>query len=759
VELLFEGPLQKVKEAAAKGILTWKGKKVVLDPFSSLGFFYEIVPAEDGFFSLIPHITVGSRTEAAATYELVTPLGALQGGIFRLWEDSDLFEQHPSTLSAKALEVLLKEGLSHRFKGDLPRLKPAPLPILKLTDRTGGFANLHLDYGAWGEVGFHDHSPTPEEKYWENDLLETGFRKKLTQGSYYFCSLDQVGTSIAFLLEMGWKVFDCRGKRVIRQGAITCMAEEAPDAMILRGSAQFGDKELPIQDVVGVFERHERWIDLSPHEVGLIELPAAWGMLEDEERMPGGIRVKKSHIGLLEEIATLPASYQKAEWKSVAPAQAFQGTLFTYQQKGLDWLSFLYRAGFSGLLADEMGLGKTIQVLSFLTSREGAVLIVMPVTLISLWAAQLKQFLPGSSFYIHQGSNRLQDLNGQPIILTSYATLRADINLFTQVTFDAVILDEAQMIKNSSTQMAQSVYQLKAKFRLALTGTPIENRVEEIHSIFRFLIPDLLEGDGLSERCFKKLRPFILRRTKQEVGLDLPDKIIQVVGVDPSDEEYALYETLLRKRRTELMAKIVGDGLPSHRMEVLELILRLRQHCCHPCLLDASYTGEARKFTQVLTDLEEAISSGRKVLVYSQFTAVLQLFRQQFQERGWKYAYLDGSTRDREAAVLQFQNDPHICIFLISLKAGGVGLNLQAADYVFLYDPWWNSAAEEQAIDRAHRIGRKGTVIARKYFTHQTIEAKILDLQSKKKAIAESLWDEQETPDTLSFEDLKMLLF
>jgi SNF2 family DNA or RNA helicase len=556
---------------------------------------------------------------------------------------------------------------------------------------------------------------------------------------------------------MGWKVRDFRDKRVVRQSGVNCETEEKPDAILLRGTIQFEDKKLPIQDVVGCFERHERWIDLSPHEVGLIELPPSWESILDEEKTPDGIRVRKAHIGLLDEIAALPPSYQRAEWKDRVPAPAFHGTLFPYQQKGLSWLSFLYQSGFSGLLADEMGLGKTIQVLAFLTIREGPVLIVMPVTLISLWKQQLQTFLPGVDFYVHQGTDRLEDLEGQSIILTSYATLRSDAHLFNQMTFDTVVLDEAQMIKNSTTQIAETVYRLKAKFRLALTGTPIENRIEEILSLFRFLMPNLIEAP-LNERSRKKMQPFILRRTKQDAGLDLPEKIVQVIGVGPSDEEYALYENLLRTKRTELMQKIAEEGLPAHRMEVLELILRLRQQCCHPALLDPSYTGQCLKFEQVLQDLEEVIASKHKVLVYSQFTSMLQLFRKQFEERGWNFVYLDGSTRDRETPVHEFQNNPDVSIFLISLKAGGVGLNLQAADYVFLYDPWWNSAVEQQAIDRAHRVGRKNTVIARKYFTTQTIEAKILDLQAKKSELAEGLWDNEKSSETLSFEQILDLL-
>ncbi len=737
--------VREITEAAAKGGLTWKGKKVVFDPFLKLGFFYEIA-AQGDKFTLTPRIRVGSREEGIESYELMTPLGALQAGTFRLWEDPDQFEIHPVKVSAKELEKLLKEGIPHRFQGEKPRLKPAPLPILKLTDRTGGFAELHLDYGEWGEVPFHNHLPTDEERYWEKDLLETGFKKKFT---FYYCPLDQVGRSIAFLLEMGWKIFDVNQKRVIKQTAVTCRSEDQKDAILLRGTVHFGEKEIAVQDVVGCFEKHERWIDLSPHEVGLIELPPAWEEIAHEEKTAEGIRVRKLHVGLLHEIVALPPEYNWAERKDVEPKAPFQGQLFPYQQKGLSWLLFLYEAGFSGLLADEMGLGKTVQVLAFLTQREGKVLIVMPVTLISLWKQQIEQFLPGTDVYVHQGATRyIEELDKHSMILTSYATLRSDGLEFAQISFDTIILDEAQAIKNATTQIAQTIFTLRSRFRLALTGTPIENRIEEIDSIFRFLLPVTP----------KKLHPFILRRTKEEVGLELPEKIVQVIGIDPSEEEYQLYEELLRNKRTSLMQKIAEEGLPAHRMEVLELILRLRQQCCHPRLLDPTYAGECAKFNTVLHDLEEVIASGHKAIVYSQFTSMLALFLEEFIARGWNFVYLDGSTRDRETPIHEFQNNPDISIFLISLKAGGVGLNLQAADYVFLYDPWWNSAVEEQAIARAHRLGRKNTVIARKYYCTQTIEAKILDLQSKKRAIADALWDETGEEYLVTFEVMAELL-
>ncbi len=768
MELLLEGTLKQIKDQASKGLLTWKGRKVLFDPFLPLDLLIEIEAKEPSQFSLAPLMTVGSREEPVDQWEPLAPLGALQGGVFRLWKDPNMFrwvrkiQALPSLISAKELDTLLQEDFPFRWKGEKPRLKPAPLPILKLVDRTGGFANLLLDYGAWGIVDFHSREQPDEEKYWENDLLTTGFKKKIVGASHYFCALDQVGQTLSFLLDVGWKVIDYQGKEVVRQHQIDCSVKEQENVLLLRGTLQFGQHSASIQDVMGAFERHERWIDLSPHQVGLIELPPAWEALIEEERSPEGLRVRQTQIGLLSQLDLLPPEYRFAQWQETLPSPAFQGTLFPYQQKGVDWLSFLYRTGCSGLLADEMGLGKTVQMLAFLTLREGPVLIVMPVTLLSLWKQQIEHFLPGTSVYIHQGPGRAQSLSGNTqIILTSYSMLRSDLHLFTEIAFDTVILDEAQMIKNSTTQVAQSVYQLKSRFRLALTGTPLENRVEEIVSIFRFLLPTLFKEkvSALDTLTRKKMNPFILRRTKKEVGLDLPEKIVQTIGVDPSDEEYALYETLLQTRKTRLLQQIAEEGGAAHRMEILELILRLRQHCCHPQLLDPSYTGECRKFERVLSDLEEVISSGHKVLLYSQFTSMLKLFRQACQNRGWKWVYLDGTTQDRNEPTQQFQNDPTVSIFLISLKAGGVGLNLQAADYVFLYDPWWNTAVEHQAIDRAHRIGRKETVIARKYFTTQSIEAKILDLQSKKEALTEELWSEQGLIEMLPLEYDEILGF
>ncbi|CAM0117701.1 DEAD/DEAH box helicase [Rhabdochlamydiaceae symbiont of Dictyostelium giganteum] len=767
MEVLLQGPYLKIQELAKGRLLTWQGKKVVLDPFLKLTVTVDVMKKE-GQFTLTPFIHVGARREKVSTFELTTPFGALEGGVFRFWEDPDAFtvvrrcQELLAPLSPKQLEELKNQDFPLVFQEPILSLKPSPLPLLELTDKTGGFANLRFDYGEWGEVMAQGQQLAEEEKSWETDLLETGFYRKRVGESFYFCPLDQVGKSLSFLIDLGWKVIDYQKKLIVRQTSSELESIDLDQAILLRGTLGFGSYSMNIEKIEGSFEKHTRWINLSPHHVGLLDLPESFQVLNAGEKVKGGLRFKKSMIGLLEEVVELPSCYKEMAWEHVTMPPHFQGELFPYQQKGVNWLYFLYRSGFSGLLADEMGLGKTIQTLAFLTVIKGPILIVMPVTLLSLWKNQIHQFIPSQEVYVHQGGGRdksIEELQKHPLILTSYATLRRDLLLLQQIPFEAVILDEAQMIKNRSTQVMQAVCSLKAHFRLAITGTPIENHITDILSLFQFLMPDQTFDSPSSQTIYKKMKPFILRRTKESVNLELPEKMMQLVEVDPSEEEFASYEHLLQSRKKEITQALQEPSQGMKTLEILELILRLRQHCCHPSLVYPEFKGEGAKFNQVLIDLEEAVYSGHKVLLYSQFTTLLKKMGEALQSKGLKYAYLDGSTQDKESAVSQFQHDPHTSIFLISLKAGGVGLNLQSADYVFLYDPWWNSAIEAQAIDRAHRIGQTKRVIARKYILNHSIESKILTLQAKKEELAHELWSKEDLNlENISFQEIKELL-
>ncbi|HSX04192.1 MAG TPA: DEAD/DEAH box helicase [Rhabdochlamydiaceae bacterium] len=631
-------------------------------------------------------------------------------------------------------------------------------PCLKLKDRTGAFADLWLDYGDV-QIAFHDTASQPwrakeKEKYWEKDLLETDFQKKTVGDSHYYCPIDKVVPNLRFLIEMGWKVLDFSGRKVLIHSTPEFTLSAEDDHLKLEGTIQFEEQQLNIKSIVSPLKRQNCFLELSSSTVALIDtaqFPKGIVELIEEEK------VHKRNFGLFEPLLDLKnVKKERAildlfqRQQLLPPDKSFQGTLYPYQQQGLDWLQFLYTYGFHGLLADEMGLGKTVQMLAFfsLLRTQKPILIIVPTTLVFNWKREIEKFLPSFSIYEHQGKERLkreEELAKQKIIITSYALLRIDLSLLKHLDYECIVLDEAQNIKNPKSQAAQAAFQLQGKFRLAITGTPIENRTEDLLSLFQFLMPELLEeemGD-----FHRKAKPFILRRTKELIGDQLPEKIEQTIWVEMEEEQKRFYDQFLQNRR-----------LYKKQMEILETLLRLRQICCHPALVDPSFSDQSGKFERFFQDLEMALSEKRKILVYSQFTQMLKHIRVELDLRQIPYAYLDGETKDREKTVAEFQENPDLLLFLISLKAGGVGLNLTQADYVFIYDPWWNEAAERQAIDRAHRIGRKGVLIARRYVTAGTIEEKIMDLKHSKSELLDKLFDSENLEQSLNIEELYNLL-
>ncbi|MDP1881031.1 MAG: DEAD/DEAH box helicase, partial [Parachlamydiaceae bacterium] len=548
-----------------------------------------------------------------------------------------------------------------------------------------------------------------------------------------------------------------------------------------------------LKDVLGAFNRKEQFIQLSDHTVGLLPIGEIQQTLEDLneeiEIIGQEVRIKKSKFGALEslwETSNLsPALTElKHQWKdfkgiqTIPPSHTFHGYLRPYQQSGLNWLMFLNQYGFHGILADEMGLGKTVQILAFLSCLPLGKphLILLPTSLVFNWRNEIHRFLPSFKVIVHQGVTRTQhqeELEKADIILTSYTILRVDLSLFKKMEFNCLILDEAQVIKNASTLTSQAVCQLIAQTRISMTGTPVENHLLELWSHFRFLIPDLLgsqqqfQAELLAaqsdrrylERIKKKVNPFFLRRKKIDVAKDLPPRIDQVVWIEMGEEQRYLYDKMLVQFKTGLLKKVESDGIKAHRMEILEALLRLRQVCCHPLLvsqLSENPVNNSAKFDALFEDLETVIEEGYKVLVYSQFTSMLKLMAKESKARGWDFGYLDGSTTNREEEVNQFQNNPNRLIFFISLKAGGVGLNLTAADYVYLYDPWWNEAVEEQAINRAHRIGREDRVIAKRFIITESVEEKMMQLKAAKRLLAEDLFDSENLSE-LTLEDLESL--
>ncbi|MEJ2085829.1 MAG: DEAD/DEAH box helicase, partial [Acidobacteriota bacterium] len=464
--------------------------------------------------------------------------------------------------------------------------------------------------------------------------------------------------------------------------------------------------------------------------------------------------------------------------------RSFDGTLRTYQRQGLGWLSFLREFGLGGVLADDMGLGKTVQVLALMQTHRTPsktsklpFLVVAPRSVVYNWIDEAAHFTPKLEVVEYRGPGR-EELLGRfsefDVVVTTYGTLRRDIGELMKVEFDTIILDEAQAIKNPSSQTAKASRLLQARHRLALTGTPIENHLGELGSIFEFLNPGLLgrlprlEVLTAARAPSKKelaqlaedLRPFILRRTKAQVLPDLPPKTEQLLLCDMLPEQRELYDKLRAGYQVSLMEQVESKGVSGSAIQVLEALLRLRQVACHPGLVDSSWeeAGSA-KLETLFEQVSEVLDEGHKALVFSQFTSLLAFVKQHLDEQKVPYAYLDGQTRNRAEIVDRFQKDPDCNLFLISLKAGGTGLNLTAAGYVFLLDPWWNPAVEAQAIDRTHRIGQTQPVFAYRMIARDTVEEKLVELQRAKRDLADAILDgEGQSLRDLTADDLRLLL-
>jgi superfamily II DNA or RNA helicase len=467
----------------------------------------------------------------------------------------------------------------------------------------------------------------------------------------------------------------------------------------------------------------------------------------------------------LDRFEPLLRSFEGLPKASLPPGA--QVNLRDYQAQGLDWLTFLRQSGLGGLLADDMGLGKTVQALMALA---GPALVVAPTSVLLNWKKEALRFRPDLKVQVYHGSQRKLDAKVD-LTLTTYALLRMDIEPLSQVSWDTVILDEAQAIKNPDSQVARASYRLNATFRLALTGTPVENRLEELWSQFRFINPGLLgsrrrfaeettkpieagQAGALSQLRIR-LKPFILRRLKRDVASELPPRTEAVLHVALNDGERAVYDALRLAAKKDVAAHLGAGGSV---MKALEALLRLRQAACHTALVPGQEAAASSKVTLLVSTLEKVVAEGHKALVFSQWTSLLDKVEPHLTEVGLPYLRLDGTTRDRQAVVDAFQDDEGPPVMLISLKAGGSGLNLTAADHVFLLDPWWNPAVEAQAADRAHRIGQERPVFIYRLVAMETVEERILALQEKKRALAQAALDGSQAGAALTRADILALL-
>ncbi len=616
-------------------------------------------------------------------------------------------------------------------------------------------------------------------------------------------SATRLAEIVANLTARGWIVV-AHGKLIRSPGNFSFNVTSGTDWFDLDAQIDFDGESVSLPTLLAAVRQKQDYVELDDGSRGM--LPQEWldrfaKFTEFGETDEGVVRYAKSQAllldALLAEQESVVIDYGFREFRKklqsfsgVKPAnepRGFGGELRGYQRDGLGWLHFLRDFGFGGCLADDMGLGKTVQVLALLESRrrrkaangeteqKKPSIVVAPTSLVFNWLDEASRFTPKLKMFNYTGLDRKRRLAEAPeydVLLTSYGTLRRDITDLNKTAFDYAILDEAQAIKNRNSQASKACRLLRADQRLAMTGTPIENHLGELWALFDFLNPGLLgratsfgtlsksdNGDQTVGFLSQALRPFILRRTKQQVLTELPSKTEQTLYCEMPAKQRKQYNELRDHYRQLLTKKVKQQGINKSKMHVLEALLRLRQAACDPRLLDAKNGQMGVKLSVLVEQLEEVLGEGHKALVFSQFTSLLSLVRKEFDTQQWNYAYLDGRTRKRGEKVKQFQEDENCQIFLISLKAGGQGLNLTAADFVFILDPWWNPAVEAQAVDRAHRIGQKRSVTAYRLICKDTVEEKILKLQETKRQLAESIINaDNSVLRSLTSEDLQLLL-
>jgi superfamily II DNA or RNA helicase len=612
---------------------------------------------------------------------------------------------------------------------------------------------------------------------------------------------ERVAEAVRAMVAAGWKVeADGRVFRPFTAGRVS--VRSGVDWFELHGELSFAGEVARTPDLLKALARGERFVPLGDGSLGMV--PEEWlkrfaGLVDFGEPESDHVRFRPTQAALLDALLAaqpevdVDAGFERARselrrFTQVVPAGApptFVGELRGYQEEGLGWLQFLRTFGFGGCLADDMGLGKTVMVLALLDSlraddsaKRRPSLVVAPKSVVFNWRREAERFAPRLRVIDYTGADRdttFDQVGAADLVLTSYGTLRRDVVLLKDVDFEYAILDEAQAIKNQGTASAKAARLLRARHRLALSGTPIENHVGELWSIFEFLNPGMLgasrlfktgaavRGEGAGEHLRvlgEAVRPFILRRTKSQVAQELPARQEETIWCELSPRERRQYDELRDHYRSALLGHVGKEGLGRAKLQVLEALLRLRQAACHPGLVDKSRSADgSSKVDALLEQVREVIEEGHKALVFSQFTSLLALVRRRLDSERIPYEYLDGKTRDREELVERFQRGDEAKLFLISLKAGGLGLNLTAADYVFLLDPWWNPAAEAQAIDRAHRIGQTRPVFAYRLIARDTVEERILELQQQKRQLADAIISEDNSViANLTREELERLL-
>jgi len=576
-------------------------------------------------------------------------------------------------------------------------------------------------------------------------------------------------------------------KVFVGERTLQIVLDEGRDWFDIQGKVMFGAYEIPFVRLLNYIKQDKHELILPNGEYAII--PQAWfdeyKTLVDVCKIEDGKAVVARHfVAITQELTKITCNLKDSTRKLLTQTldadyelpTNFNGQLRHYQQAGYNWLRLLDELALGGCLADDMGLGKTIQALCLLQwmkeNKRGMSLLVVPKSLLYNWEDEAARFAPELKIYVHSGMQRISEsaeIKDVDIILTSYGTLRRDRKMLSEIPFNYIILDEAQAIKNPQSDTTQACHTLQAQRFLTLTGTPLENSLTDLWSQVHFFNRNMLGSQNHFVRTCKLphkqqyyrqlLKPFMLRRHKKDVLTELPDKTITVQWCDMSDDQYRFYKDIRNSYRDKFIENKNEANNKVNAIVLLEGLLRLRQSANHPALADKTYTGDSGKFETVCEKLNEVLEQGDKVLIFSSFTEHLKIYRAYLDETQTPYCYLDGSTTDRKAEVERFQNDEKVHVFLLSLKAGGVGLNLTAASYVFLLDPWWNPAAEAQAYDRAHRMGQKNQVFVYKFISRKSIEEKIIQLQKEKLQLFENMINgDSDIMKNLSVEDVMRLI-
>lgn len=657
------------------------------------------------------------------------------------------------------------------------------------------------------------HRNKEKEDEWMQQLqnLHSGF-KKLDDGSFVLKGNDVLQNNWFFLFldrmrELQIPVFGFEALKNFKfntsKPKTQIYISSNTDWFDAKVNIHFGDQKVTVADVKNAIANKQQFVQLGDGTLGI--LPEEWLkryalLFKVGEGKASEIRLNKYQFSVIEQLYEerneeeiffrLEEKYERLrEMNGIAqiPApQHLQAVLRPYQVSGFQWLNFLYEVGWGGILADDMGLGKTLQALSFLQhlkTKNGKLraLVVCPTSLMYNWENEIKKFVPDIRHCIHHGTLRERKnlyQNEADVIITTYGTLRSDIKNFVSIPFDYVVLDESQAIKNPASKVTKAACLLQSKNRLCMSGTPLQNNTFDIFAQMNFLNPGMLGnmeffrqefaipvdkfGDAEQKNHLRRLLfPFLLRRTKEQVAKDLPEKTETILFCEMGAEQRKIYDAYRNDYRDKILGVVESQGLQRSQLTILQGLMKLRQICDSPAILkeEEKFPNVSVKLDELSREITENIGD-HKALIFSQFLGMLALIRQKLIDLNVPFEYFDGSTpaAERERAVKRFQSDDNCRVFLISLKAGGVGLNLTAADYVYIADPWWNPAVEQQAIDRTHRIGQTKNIFAYRMICRDTIEDKILTLQEKKRALAADLiTDESGFVKSLTREDIEYL--